>query len=96
MVFELPSALTKYVEVIVGVIDNTTPLPITDPPQLPLYQYQFAPAPSVPPTSPSIEEEPKQTFVGEEVAKLAAVETDAMVTETLTQAVVLHPFSALA
>jgi hypothetical protein len=48
VVLQVPSALTKYCVVAVGVTDSVGPVPTNVPPQLPMYHLQRALEPSVP------------------------------------------------
>lgn len=48
VVLQVPSALTKYCVVAVGVMNSVGPVPTNVPPQLPLYHFQLAFEPSVP------------------------------------------------
>ena len=70
------------------------PLPSAVPPQLPLYQYQSAPVPRLPPLIPIVVEFPEQIDELMLAADIADVETVPTCTSILTQLVVLQVPSA--
>jgi hypothetical protein len=94
VLLQVPSALTKYVVAEAG--DTTTLLPVAMdvPPQLPLYHFQLAPVPRVPPLTLSVVDVPKQIML-EPVMDVAGIELSLTVTVTDRQMVVLQIPSAL-
>ena len=91
----VPSALKKYVVLTDGAVVILNPVFINVPPQEPSYQYQFAPAPSVPPYLITDIADPEHTVAGlifNESADTEFVINDIIV---LLQPVVLHDPCAL-
>ena len=74
VVLHMPSALTKYSVVTVGLTEGAEPATSSVPPHEPLYQYQFAPDPELPPETPSVVVLPWQMVVELAVAELAETE----------------------
>ena len=68
---------------------------IYTPPQEPLYQFQFAPVPRLPPVEPIVVEAPTQIADGDPDADTGAIESEFTVTITEAHAVVLQAPSAL-
>lgn len=95
VVFDVPSALTKYVVVTFGEKDGDVPEPAVVPPHEPVYQYQFAPVPKLPPVNVNVEDVPGHIAEGDAEAEEAAIEPPLTIIVTLTQAVVLHNPSGL-
>ena len=71
--------------VLVGETDKLDPVPSSVPPHDPLYQFQVAPAPNVPPVIPKVELLPEQIVAGVAVALVAATELLLTVIVTLQQ-----------
>ncbi len=63
MLLHVPSALRKYVVVEAGETVTLLPVPTDVPPQLPLYHFQLAPAPRLPPLTLSVVFLPRQIVV---------------------------------
>ena len=94
MLLQVPSALRKYVVVAAGATVTLLPVPTDVPPQLPLYHFQLAPAPRLPPLTLSVVFLPRQIVVVP-VIDVAGTEVSWTVTVTLLQIVLLHVPSAL-
>jgi hypothetical protein len=95
VVLQIPSALTKYVMLVVGLTTKGIPFPSVKYPHEPEYQYQSAPAPAEPPEIFSIVEEPSHIVVWTEVAEITGEEFEFTVMLILMHDVVLHEPSAL-
>ena len=65
VLLQVPSARTKYVVVpaVVPVMFNEEPVFIAVPPQLPLYHFQLAPVPRLPPLTLNVVVLPRQMVV---------------------------------
>ena len=65
VLLQVPSARTKYVVVpaVVPVILSDDPVLIAVPPQLPLYHFQLAPVPRLPPLTLNVVLPPRQIVV---------------------------------
>ncbi len=63
MLLQVPSALRKYVVVAAGATVTLLPVPTDVPPQLPLYHFQLAPAPRLPPLTFKVVFLPRQIVV---------------------------------
>jgi hypothetical protein len=89
------SALTKYVFEIVGLIIIEAPVPEKEPPQLPEYQFQIAPAPNVPPEIFNVAALPGHNDEGIVIADVAEVDVVFTTIVLLKHIVELHNPSAL-
>lgn len=87
---EPPSALTKYVVVVVGLTEIEVPLPSGVPPQETLYHCQLAPVSSEPPVSVKVAGEPGQTGSTEAFTLVGAVLPGTAVMVICAQVVVLQ------
>lgn len=67
VVLQIPSALTKYVVVTLGVNAGEVPEPAYMPPHEPEYHVQEAPEPSIPPTTERYVEEYGQILLLPEI-----------------------------
>ena len=63
VLLQVPSARTKYVVVEAGATVTVLPVPTDVPPQLPLYHFQLAPIPRLPPLTLNVVFLPKQIVV---------------------------------
>ena len=92
---QVPSALTKYVEVPAEkpVMVKEEPVDTSAPPQDPLYHFQLAPVPKLPPFTESVVLFPMQMVVVP-VIEVAGIEVSCTVTVTLLQMVLLQVPSA--
>ena len=65
VLLQVPSARTKYVVVpaVVPVMFSEEPVLIAVPPQLPLYHFQLAPVPKMPPLKLNVVLQPRQIVV---------------------------------
>jgi hypothetical protein len=90
----VPIALEKYVVVAAGLTINVEPEPINVPPgHEPVYQYQKAPVPKLPPLKLSVDEPPgtgMHNVSGLAFAESAAIESELTVIVLLTQVVELQ------
>jgi hypothetical protein len=77
-----------------GVTDNELPLPSGAPLQLPLYHFQVAPVPKLPPVLVRVVLWPLQIVVALALAEVTGVDVSLTVKVKLLQAVVLHVPSA--
>ena len=78
-----------------GVTLNVLPLPASAPLQLPLYHFQLAPVPRLPPVIDSVVLWPLQIVVELAVADVAGTEVSFTVNVMLLQSVLLQLPSAL-
>lgn len=95
VVLHVPSARTKYIVVVTGLSVGELPVPTSNEPHEPLYQFQVAPLPKVPPAVVNVTEEPWQIVDGFIVSDVGFVELTSRVTVVLTHVVILHKLSAL-
>ena len=79
VVLQVPSALTKYVVVAVGVTVMLAPVPTAVPPQLALYHLQLAPVPNEPPLTVSVTACGPQMVVADAVMAVGITDTELMV-----------------
>jgi len=93
VLLQVPSARTKYVVVVAGVTIRLLPVAIAVPPQLPLYHFQLAPVPRLPPLTLNVVFLPRQMVVVP-LIEVAGNEVSCTVTVTLLQMVLLHVPSA--
>jgi hypothetical protein len=70
----------------VGVTEIEPPVPTNVPPQLPVYQFQDAPAPNEPPVTVNVEDPPEQTVEGDALAPVGADDAADTVTGKLEEA----------
>ena len=91
----MPSALTKYSVVTVGLTVIVGPLLTKVPPQAPLYQFQIPAVPKEPPVIPRVVEALSQIVDKLAVAVMAGVDSVFTITVILKHVVVLHVPSAL-
>ena len=78
LLLQVPSALTKYVVVTAGLMVKLLPVPTEVPPQLPLYHFQLADVPNVPPFTDKVVLLPLQIVVV--VAETEVAGTDVSLT----------------
>jgi hypothetical protein len=83
VVLQVPSALTKYVVVLLTVSTSEAPVPTRVPPQLPLYHLQLAPDPSEPPLTLSVTLPGPHKLVADALAAVGAVESEFTVMEVV-------------
>jgi hypothetical protein len=96
VVLQVPSALTKYVIVFAGATEILAPVPIEVPEHEPLYHFQLAPAPKLPPVTESVVFLPRQRLPETETLMDAAGLLLSLTSTTLTiHGVVLQVPSAL-
>ena len=94
VLLQVPSALRKYVVVAAGATVTLLPVPTDVPPQLPLYHFQLAPAPKLPPLTLSVVFLPRQIVVVP-VIEVAGIDVSRTFRVCDTHFVVLQPLSAL-
>ena len=78
-----------------GVITGDCPEMMYAPPQDPVYQFQLAEVPRLPPVIPRLDCKPEQIVEGIAVAEVAETESELKVTVIVTQDVEPHKPSAL-
>jgi hypothetical protein len=83
VVLQGPSALTKYVVVLLTVTTSEVPVPTKVPPQLPLYHLQLDPDPSEPPATLSVTLPGPHKLVADALAPVGAVESELTVMEVV-------------
>lgn len=94
VVLHVPSALTKYVVVTLGVAVKEVSVPINPAPQDVEYQFQIPFVPSEPPVNDKVVELPWHRVVDDELALIGASDNVLTVSVVLTQVVVLQAPSA--
>lgn len=95
VVLHVPSARTKYAVFEVGETVILEPLPNNVPPQVPLYHFQVAPVPSVPPCTLRTDDFPLHIRFADAFIALAGIEVSRTVIEIDTHDVILQSPSAL-
>jgi hypothetical protein len=94
VVLQVPSALAKYVVVVVGFTTMLLPVPMAVPPQELLYHFQLAFPPSVPPLMRSVLLPPLHTESTDAVIDVAAEDNTFTLMVLLSQRVALQKPSA--
>lgn len=87
---QVPSALNQYTVVNEGVNDGEAPEPANVPPHEPVYHFQIAPVPVVPPVKDTVLELPVHKPDGDDDNEEGITEDVLTVTVKLVQTVVLH------
>jgi hypothetical protein len=86
VVLQVPSARTKYVVFVEGETVMLFPVPSAVPPHDPLYHFQLAPAPKLPPFTEMVTAWPKHTVV-EPLIEVAGIEVSLEIIVLLIQVV---------